>query len=392
MTLYRPKNRPTYVYDFVFKGVRYRKNTLQTRLEDAQQVEANEKLRLRQRAGGLFPGPDEPYSFSEWAEVYYAYASSPQNPRRVTRPERIADILRVVLRFWGHPPDPESNVTHYEGEPYHSLTLTDPIRDPDWIVMFEDWMLARGVGAQTRNHYRSVMSRMYRTAMLPRYRKDTGITMNPFVGVERDRVYRRTVTITPDELRRWIEAASPHVRLALAIGSLAPKLRVASILGLKWGVNIDQELRFITVWEHKTSRVTGEPQVTPVPNQLRTILRHARQQHPRAEYVITFRGHRLHTIRNGAEAAAKRAGLFYGRDRAGVTFHTLRHMAATEMAGLDIPEHKRKEAMGHHDIAMTQAYSHLHPLRLVETLEQLSKALPIADAVMAKGRARKKTT
>ena len=238
MTLYRPKNRPTYVYDFVFKGVRYRKNTLQTRLEDAQQVEANEKLRLRQRAGGLFPGPDEPYSFSEWAEVYYAYASSPQNPRRVTRPERIADILRVVLRFWGHPPDPESNVTHYEGEPYHSLTLTDPIRDPDWIVMFEDWMLARGVGAQTRNHYRSVMSRMYRTAMLPRYRKDTGITMNPFVGVERDRVYRRTVTITPDELRRWIEAASPHVRLALAIGSLAPKLRVASILGLKWGVNI----------------------------------------------------------------------------------------------------------------------------------------------------------
>ena len=384
MTVYRPSDRPTYVYDFIFQGKRHRKNTGQIRLVDAKQVEANEKLRLRQLAAGLL-SDSEPPTFSEWAEIYYDYAKSPKNPRPITRPERLADIIRVVLRFWGHPPDPESDVTRHVGEPYHSLNLVDPVRDPDWIVQFEDWMLARGIGPQTRNHYRSVMSRMYRTAMLPRFRKRTGIAMNPFLGVERDRVHRRMVTVTPDELRAWIAAASPHIRLALAIGALAPKLRVANILGLKWSEHIDERLQFITVWDHKTASTTGAPQVTPIPAQLKTILKHARRLHPDAAHVITYRGRPLRNIRNGVQQAAVRAGLRYGRDRNGVTFHTLRHMASTEMANLDIAEHKRKEAIGHRDIATTQSYTHLRPQRLVETLERWSRALPIADAVMSGG-------
>ena len=78
MTVYRPSDRPTYVYDFIFHGKRHRKNTGQIRLVDAKQVEANEKLRLRQLAAGLL-SDSEPPTFSEWAEIYYDYAKSPKN-------------------------------------------------------------------------------------------------------------------------------------------------------------------------------------------------------------------------------------------------------------------------------------------------------------------------
>ena len=219
MTVYRPKGRREYVYDFRFKGKRYVKSTVQIRLRDAQQVEDAAKLTLRRRAAGLAVDTEVP-TFTEWAEAYFAYVRAPTNPRRLTRPAQVRDLIRVVLRFWGHPPNPGSRVSRVDGEPYHGLRLSDPIDDPEWIVQFEDWMLARVVGPQTRNHYRSIMSRMYRVAMLPRFRKGTGVTFNPFTGIERDRVYRRTVTVTADQLSDWIDAASPHVRLALAIGAL----------------------------------------------------------------------------------------------------------------------------------------------------------------------------
>jgi hypothetical protein len=47
-------------------------------------------------------------------------------------------------------------------------------------------------------------------------------------------------------------AASYHVRLAVAIAALAPKLRCASLLALTWSENIDADFRFISVRRHKT--------------------------------------------------------------------------------------------------------------------------------------------
>lgn len=64
--------------------------------------------------------------------------------------------------------------------PYHDLTLADPVADPEWIDRFENHMKDCKFAKQSKNNYRSAMSRMYTVAMLPRYRKITGITMNPF--------------------------------------------------------------------------------------------------------------------------------------------------------------------------------------------------------------------
>ena len=162
------------------------------------------------RAWAGIPREQDAPRFSEWAEVYYTHAAV-----RLARPGHVEDVLRVVLRFWGaRPSDPVAVMS--ERDPYHDLTLADPIVDPDWIERFEAWMAHRPrCSPQTRNHYRSVMSRMYRVAMLPKYRKVTGITMNPFLAIERDHTVSRDVTVTPAQLRAWISEAPYHIRLAV---------------------------------------------------------------------------------------------------------------------------------------------------------------------------------
>ena len=185
-------------------------------------------------------------------------------------------------------------------------------------------MEARGSAPRTRNHYRSVVSRMYAVALLPKFRAATGITVNPMVGVPRDRTESRTVTVTLDELQQWLSVASYHVRLAVGIAALAPKLRLQNILALTWADHLDPDLTYITVEHHKTAGRTGLPLVVPISEQLRTILRDARTRN-RGAYVVEYRGGPVTSIRDGVRLAAERAGLTYGRDRGGVTFHTLRH-------------------------------------------------------------------
>jgi site-specific recombinase XerC len=84
------------------------------------------------------------------------------------------------------------------------------------------------------------------------------------------------------------------------------------------------------------------------------------------------------------------AGLPYGRFvDDGVTFHTLRHTAATILAELEVSESKRKaETMGHRHMMTTQKYTHLRPMRSRPIVEALSAVLPISDLVTARRIAR----
>ena len=381
MTVWKEKGRNTYRYSFYFQKQRHTGSTGLTTQADAERFEHNLKEKLRRRAAGLeLPGPEQTPPFSEWAAVYFAHAS-----KTVTRPERIDDLLRVVLRFWGRRPsgkDPKNPPV--EGEPYHDLRLGDAIANPEWVAKFEDWMDGRGVAGQTKNQYRSTVRQMYQLALQPRWRTKTHIQTNPMDGIFRDRPGQREVIITPEDMRRLLAHASYHVRLAIAIGALAPKLRLASVLDLQWGVHIDEQLKFITVHEHKTAARTRRPQVIPITAQLRRILEDARRRSSgrRGSHVVTYRSEPIKTIRGGIAGAAKAAGLPYGRfTDEGLTFHTLRHTAATLMAELDVSEHKRKAVMGHSHIGTTQKYTHLRPMHEVAPLELLSEELPIDDLV-----------
>lgn len=372
MTVYR-RGR-VWHYDFWYKGDRYRGSTGQLTKDDAKDVETREQQKVRRKAAGLeAEGPGATPTFQDWAEVYYE-----QRARHVTRPETIEDLVRVLLRFFGAQPDQP-----IEGEPYHNLRLGDIIQDPSWLERFELWMRARGIAAQTRNHYRSQLSQMYKLASSPTFRARTRVHSNPLAGVGRDSVVPREVVMTADELRRFLAVAAYHVRLAVAIGALAPKLRLANILGLRWSEHFDPDLAYITVHDHKTAVRTKKPLVIPITEQLRTILQDARRRHPESDVVVSYRKDPLTQIRGGVQAAARRAGLTYGRFmHDGLTFHTLRHTAATVLAELGVSEQHRKELMGHASIQTTQRYTHLRPVHLRAPAEQLSAALPIADLVM----------
>jgi len=216
-------------------------------------------------------------------------------------------------------------------------------------------MRGRGSSPQTRNHYRSVLRGMYKTALLPAYRTASGVALNPFRDLPRESVVERMVTISVADLRSWLKYASYHVRLAVAIAALAPKLRLANVLALTWQENIGPDFRFITVHQHKTVKTLRRPQVVPISEQLRVILRDARQR--THTHVVEYRQRPVKTIRGGLRLAVERAGLPFGRAVDGATFHTLRHTAASLLAELGEPEAIRKEVMGHRSIATTQRYT-----------------------------------
>jgi integrase len=368
-----------YRYDFQYRGRRYvSPRTFPTKAE-AEAAEAERRRQLRRAAAGLevSEGQLTP-RIADWAEVYFAFL---QARGRVLDLRSIEHVLRVVLRFWGRKPD--RPLKPHERGPFHDLRLADPITDPRYLLAFEDWMLQRRVAGTTRNHYRTAMSRLYAIAMLPQYRAQTRVTMNPFLGLMRDRVRRRTVTITLEQLRAILREAAPHLRLAIAIGALAPKLRLANILGLQWG-HIAPDFSTIVVDEHKTRGQTGQPLVATVSPQLQDILRAAHAGRAAGvAHVIHYHGRGLRkTIEVGLRLACGAAGVPYGRDTGGVTFHTLRHMAATMMAAMGIAEGLRKEAMGHLSLSTTQWYTHLAPEHERAALEQLSQALPIRDLLV----------
>lgn len=374
MTTFRHPKGKTFRYDFRWKGRRYTGNTDQLTKEDADLVEADIKKRLRQQAWGIAPiDRFRTPSFTEWAGHYYERQAT-----RVTRPDLQLRTLRMVLAFWGTKPTKEPPV---EGGPYHNLRLADPIADPEWIEKFERWMETRRISGSTKNSYRSALCGMYKLAMRPAWRKRTNVTANPFAGIERDAGRSRSVTVTVEELQAWIVAASVHVRLALAIAALAPKLRKASILALRWDRHFDPALTFITTDQHKTIRSSGQPQVVPIDPQLRAILEPFREaaKAARTPYVITFRGKPVKDIKTAVKGSAGRAGLVYGRHA--VSFHTVRHTMATMLAELGVPEKQRQMVMGHAELATTQRYTHLRPIHEREPHAALSQAVRLQEVV-----------
>lgn len=390
MTVYKQPRGKTYRYDFHYDNQRYTGNTKQVTEADAQLVEREVQLRLRREGSGIAQFfPEQTPRFQEWAGVFLVYKRA-----RLKRPDHVEHVVRVLLRFWGaKPSDPRKVVA---GEPYHNLRLGDPIVRPELLLAFETWMTRRGIGAQSRNHYRGMMRRMYTLALRPEYRKMVGLTLNPFVGVENDPTSPRTVTLSPDDVRLWLSAASYHVRLAIAIAALAPKLRLANILALEWAVHFAPDPRltkfnpriahYITVTDHKTAHKTKRPLVTPVNQQLLRILRDAWTRNAAGAAVVTYRGVPVKSIRGGVKAAADEIGLPYGRDTTdGATFHTLRHTATTLLSDVEPDPLKLRDAIGHSDLATTLSYRHMTPKQERPSLERLSRTLKIADAVMAPG-------
>jgi integrase len=369
VTIYRTP-AGTYRYDFEFKGERY-SGTGWTRRE-AQQLEERRRTKLRNRALGLeAPGPEDTPRFSDWAAVTLKYA---KDRKKLQRPEQFETNLHMVLGFFGAKPTKRAPVT---AGVYKDLRLGDVIARPELLEEFEQWMDDLGLSGARKNHYRSAVSQMYRVALLPANRRKSGVRENPMVGVPRDSVPRRLRTLTPQQLRGIIQHAAPHLQLALAIGALAPKLRLRNVLNLRWKHDVSDDLSYLIVDRHKTDKETGLPLVAPISGQLRAILRAVRRRG--GTHVIQFHGKPVKDIKTALRRACREAGVKYGKGE--FTYHSIRHTMATALARLRLPEPLRMRLMGHSNIATTQIYTHLAAVDESAPLEQLAAVYQFTDVM-----------
>lgn len=386
--------------NFTYHGIRDNRSTGQLTKDAAEAVERQRKDEARQRAHGVAIAPKvESPTFADWSEIYYADAA-----KRLTRPDRVEHLVRGLLRFFG----PRPSKHPVPGAPYHNLRLSDVVDRPSWLLEWEAWLnepkpATFGKGdkhawsGQTKNQYRSTLSRMFALACKPQWRELTGVQTNPCIGQDRDPPRRRTVTLSKADVSAILEHASYHLRLAIAIALLTPKLREGDILRLRFDRNFSSDFSWLTVHGHKTERHTGRPLAAYVPKQLREILKAAKARARKDQWVISYpnrpseyRGQAVSSLRGAVRGAVERAAetrphLQYGR-AAGVTFHTLRHSASTMLAELDVPLQKHRSMMGHERIETTLWYTHLRPTDEAVPAELLSKALPIKRLVLVDGR------
>lgn len=374
-----------YRYDFTMFGQRHRSPRGYDRRSDCDDAEQELRRRLKLEHAGVTVLSTESTSprFANWAGVYRAWVRSQHTLGLLKRPDAIEANISSVLRFVGQKPTALEAYVH-PGAPYRDLTLEDFIRDPSLLRAFDQWMADEQLAGSTRNHYTATLSAMYQLALKPEYHDASGPPRyNPFRDRPRFGWKRRTTTLTAEQIQRWIQHASYHARLAIAIAVLNPKFRLKNILQLEWS-DVDLAQQLITVWDHKTDD-SGEALVAAMPEQLVSILKDCRERHPQAKRVILYRGRPVASIDEAVKNAAIAAKLPWGRAvRNGVTFHSIRHFASTQLARLGVDAERRKPITGHRDIGMELWYTHLLPdVDERAHTETLSAAVPIAADVTA---------
>lgn len=155
--------------------------------------------------------------------------------------------------------------------------------------------------------------------------------------------------IRSPEVFQAIENAAPEHLKPIIYTAVFTGLRKNNILNLKWS-DIDFENDVITVKVKDRNFDGGRTFSVPVIPALKSIL----MSLPRvSEYVFTYRGRPIGSIKTAWRAIFKRTGLPY------IRFHDLRHTAATWILKRTGNLNLTKEILGHRNIATTLKYAHV---------------------------------
>ena len=116
MSVYKPKDGRTWRYSFYWRKQRYTSSTDLNNKRATKRWEEKYRQDLELEAAGLQPPtPTESPRFAIWAGVCYAHTC-----KVVTRPDRIDDLLRVLLRFLG--PRPKGTIRSIRRSPASRIT------------------------------------------------------------------------------------------------------------------------------------------------------------------------------------------------------------------------------------------------------------------------------
>lgn len=151
----------------------------------------------------------------------------------------------------------------------------------------------------------------------------------------------------------FASAKTPHIRLFIIL-ALATAGRASAILELTWD-RIDFSRRLIKLSVHAAETRRKGRATVPMTEAAFNALREA-AENAECDYVISYGGKRVRSIKRGFARAATLAGL------EGVTPHVLRHTAAVWMAEAGRPMSEIAQYLGHSSSRITeQVYARYSP-------------------------------
>ncbi len=139
------------------------------------------------------------------------------------------------------------------------------------------------------------------------------------------------------------EHLKPIIKFALYTG-----VRVSNILGLEWN-QVDMAGRRI-VFKVKSHLPGGKVHITDMVDELYNLLAELKGEHP--QYVFTYKGQRIRSVKRAFATACKLAGISNFR------FHDLRHTCASWLVQDGAQIAVVRDILGHSSSKMTEKYAH----------------------------------
>lgn len=166
---------------------------------------------------------------------------------------------------------------------------------------------------------------------------------------------KRKVIPTERQIQNLIQVSNPETERPLILLILFTTARVDEILRLKWE-DIDLKNNKLVRWTRKRSGGVYEPIVTPINNDLMSLLKSLYEIRSNDEWVIYNRRTktRFHRRPKLMKSICNRAGIDEN-----FGFHSLRHFAASFIASKEgISKKSISNLLGHKSLSTTEIYLH----------------------------------
>lgn len=222
---------------------------------------------------------------------------------------------------------------------------------------------AAGVSGATINRDLALASAIYRWA--ERAGDVTGL--NPFLKVPRysEKGREREIYLTAPEARALVDSCPGPLR-PLVLAAVNTGMRRGELLALRWrSVDLARRVLVVEPATEKTGRGRTIPLSDPLFETLRALESARIGRKPDgSDFVLVGRdggpwGHE--GLRFAFRRAVARCEAIPAAKRSAVTFHTLRHSAASIMVAGSVPLLDVARILGHSTLAMTMRYAHHAP-------------------------------
>ena len=285
-------------------------------------------IKKRPRTEPVLPGFGTPF-FSRLAQSYINHRAAELSDK--TRREIIQVLARDAYPVMGH--------------------LRAGMITMKELTALEKRILDRGSGTRTANRYVGYISKIFNWAIQRQVLKT-----HPWPNRKPLKTKRYRVELPGlDELRRIMDHAADHLRWAIEVEyhtGLRPGK--SELFALKWA-DIDYRTGMIRIYSSKTDRVHYQYVSLPFRVRLKRREKALRQAKELCDYVVSYKGRPIESLKVAWNAAKARAGI----DRP-LRLYDLRHFYATNalVQGANILE--LAERLGHVNSEMVvKVYAHL---------------------------------